>query len=96
MSDEIPDEAITAGVKAIHAIYGSDFLHPELLKRDVSDVVTAAAPAIRAAASERITDLQNLAGAMLASFTRTDDGYRCRVGQVQIARWRATLDGEQP
>jgi hypothetical protein len=47
-----------------------------------------------AAESGRIEQLQNLAGAMLASFTMTSDGYRCRVGQVQIAKWTRILNGE--
>lgn len=45
---------------------------------------------------KRITELQNLAGAMLASFTFTSSGYACRVGQVQIAKWTRILNGEQP
>lgn len=43
----------------------------------------------------REEELKLLAGAILATFTKGQDGYRARVGQVQIERWRATLDGAQ-
>jgi hypothetical protein len=42
----------------------------------------------------RIDELQALARDMLASFIKTSDGHRARVGQVQIARWQKTLEGE--
>ncbi len=43
--------------------------------------------------AELVTELDGLAGDMLSRFTRTPDGYRARVGQVQVARWQATLRG---
>lgn len=41
----------------------------------------------------RIAGLEALARDMLSWFTRTSDGYRARVGQVQIARWEKQLGG---
>lgn len=55
------------------------------------DALTAALPE---AATERIQELEKLAGDILASFTRTDAGYRARVGQVQLARWRDQVGGQ--
>lgn len=43
--------------------------------------------------ADRTGELILLAEAILASFTQGQDGYRARVGQVQIQRWRAALDG---
>lgn len=37
--------------------------------------------------------LRELAAEILGSYVKRDDGYRGRVGQVQIARWRVRLDG---
>ena len=45
---------------------------------------------------KRIDELEKLAAGMLASFAMTSDGYRARVGQVQIAKWTRVLNGEQP
>lgn len=42
----------------------------------------------------QVRQLEQLAADMLSRFTRTDDGHRARVGQVQIARWSAILRGE--
>lgn len=48
------------------------------------------------AARARATELERLAADILASFDNTaGDGYRARVGQVQIAKWRKVLDGER-
>lgn len=43
----------------------------------------------------RVAELEQLAAQMLASYHQGSDGYRGRVGQVQIARWRKTLAGDQ-
>ena len=40
----------------------------------------------------RVAELAELAASILASYIKTGDGYRGRAGQVQIARWQATLD----
>jgi hypothetical protein len=37
-------------------------------------------------------DLEALARDMLSRFIKTSDGYRARVGQVQIARWTEQLE----
>ena len=58
-------------------------------------MLLAAAPAIRAAERARITELEALAADMLSRFARTPEGYRARVGQVQIGKWEAIL-GRQP
>jgi hypothetical protein len=47
------------------------------------------------AAGDRIAQLTALAAEILASYSKTGDGYRGRVGQVQIATWTARLDGER-
>ncbi len=41
----------------------------------------------------RIAELEALARDMLSRFTRTSDGHRARVGQVQVARWEKQLGG---
>lgn len=48
-----------------------------------------------AADAQRILQLEQLAAGILASYHQASDGYRGRVGQVQIARWRKTLAGDQ-
>lgn len=45
-------------------------------------------------ASQRIAELAQLAGEVLGSYYKASDGYRGRVGQVQIARWQAVLNGQ--
>lgn len=50
---------------------------------------------IASVADARIAELEQLAREILASFTMTDSGYRARVGQVQIRRWRARLNGAE-
>jgi hypothetical protein len=42
---------------------------------------------------ERAAALEALARDMLSRFVATGDGHRARVGQVQIAKWQAVLDG---
>lgn len=37
-------------------------------------------------------DIADVAHQMLSTFVRTDDGYRARVGQVQIGKWQEQLD----
>ncbi len=44
-------------------------------------------------AAARIAGLEALARDMLSRFTRTSDGHRARVGQVQVARWEKQLGG---
>lgn len=41
----------------------------------------------------RVAELEQLADAILATFTTSDAGYRARVGQVQIKKWEAILLG---
>jgi transcriptional regulator with XRE-family HTH domain len=62
----------------------------------IADYFTAREPGKRdaARAAARVAQLEELARDMLGRFTRTDDGYRARVGQVQIGRWEHTLAGE--
>lgn len=43
----------------------------------------------------RVAELEQLAADIIATFTKTDAGYRARVGQVQIAKWETTLKGRQ-
>jgi hypothetical protein len=52
-----------------------------------------AAEAHDTAQHARIAELEQLAAGILASYHRGSDGYRGRVGQVQIAKWNATLRG---
>lgn len=67
------------------------------LANAVRDALTAALPhlayAAGRAAGDRIVQLEALATETLASYHRTSDGYRGRVGQVQIAKWQAVLNG---
>ena len=42
----------------------------------------------------RVAELENLAAGILAKFTSSGEGHRARVGQVQVARWEATLKGD--
>lgn len=60
-------------------------------------ILEAAAPhmayAAGLAAGGRLAALEKLAAEILDSYTKTSDGWRGRVGQVQIARWRVRLDG---
>jgi hypothetical protein len=42
----------------------------------------------------RAAALERLARDMLASYHQGSDGYRGRVGQMQIQRWQAVVDGE--
>lgn len=67
---------------------------PQFASNVVRDVLEAGAPHIRARDATRIAELRKLAEAMLVVFHRTSDGYRARVGQVQIGRWRIALDWE--
>jgi hypothetical protein len=41
----------------------------------------------------RIHELEQLAADILATYTKGQDGYRGRVGQMQIQRWQTTLKG---
>lgn len=43
----------------------------------------------------RITQLEQLAADILSHFHPAGDGHRARAGQIQIAKWQATLAGEQ-
>lgn len=42
--------------------------------------------------AHRREDAADLARDMLSTFVRTPEGYRARVGQVQIGKWRDRLD----
>jgi hypothetical protein len=42
----------------------------------------------------RVAALEALAADMLSRFGETGSGHSARVGQVQIAKWQAALDGE--
>ena len=44
-------------------------------------------------AAARVAELEQLAADILDHFHQGSDGARARVGQVQIAKWRTTLDG---
>ena len=60
----------------------------------VSDPVELAVSYVRAL-EKRCVTLHALAREMLGTFTKTSDGHRARVGQVQIARWEKRLgDGD--
>jgi hypothetical protein len=41
----------------------------------------------------RLEQLEALAAGMLATFTKGQDGYRARAGQVAVQRWQAALKG---
>lgn len=89
---------------------GSGDEHAELLEGDrtlAEVILDAAAPHLAYAAGgaagdriraleTRIGVLQQLAGDVLGSYYKASDGYRGRVGQVQLARWQAVLDGQPP
>jgi hypothetical protein len=47
------------------------------------------------AADHHRDEMEELAAEILNAFTKGSDGYRARVGQVQIGKWRAILDGGQ-
>lgn len=72
---------------------------PAISRADVERMLTAAAPhlayAVGAAAGDRMRQLEQLAGELLGSYHKGSDGYRGRVGQVQIARWQAVLTPPQ-
>ena len=109
-SKAIIDAAITEAVATEHETHRaeSDSMHADigLLLRTLgmfdgarpqsSHEVMLEAIASVSKQAGRIEQLRQLAGAMLASFTLTGSGYACRVGQVQIAKWTAILNGEQP
>lgn len=56
--------------------------------------IDALASVLPEAATERIQELEQLAAEILATYVKTGDGYRGRVGQVQIQRWQQQLGGE--
>jgi hypothetical protein len=90
----VPDAAITAAALVLADVEGDD----QTCRGVAEDVLRAAQPhlayAAGRAAGDRIAALEQLAAGMLASFSRTDAGYRARVGQVQIRRWQAVLSGD--
>jgi hypothetical protein len=51
------------------------------------------AAAVRAVSAARIAELTALADEILGSYSKAEGGYRGRVGQMQIAKWRERLDG---
>ena len=79
----VPDSQVARLIQGTLPLLG---LTPE----PTVDALAAALPEV---ATERIQELEKLAAEILASFTRTGAGYRARVGQVQIARWRDQLGG---
>jgi hypothetical protein len=99
MTHPIPAEAITAATQALNAleaVAGRQELTPDAIVRLVLE---AAQPHLAynagKTAGDRIAQLTALAEEILASYSKTGDGYRGRVGQVQIATWTARLDGER-
>lgn len=48
---------------------------------------------VMSAQDARIRRLEAVARDMLAAFTKGSDGYRARVGQVQIAKWQKRIEG---
>lgn len=66
---------------------------PERFDGDVA-AESIAVDYVRWLESER-ERLAQIAAEILASYTMTSDGYRSRVGQVQIRRWREALSGRQ-
>lgn len=67
-------------------------LRKQMLEQGRAIIDDAIAQAV-AEEEKRIFELEELARSMLASFTRTDSGYACRVGQVRIAQWTAIMNG---
>jgi hypothetical protein len=101
---DVPQAAIDAAAEAMHCPNGDGKCgcqdaaeHEHFLRLDAADAkrgLQAAAPHLYAATA-RINELEILAGDILASYHQTSDGYRGRVGQVQIARWQAILYPER-
>jgi hypothetical protein len=96
----VPQEAITAAATRIHVRScpgdcgrGGEPYDSEL--DEAADILEAAAPhlayAAGKAAGDRIRELSDLAAEILASYHQGSDGYRGRVGQVQIKRWQDRL-----
>ena len=57
--------------------------------------IEPATQAILTVATDRAEQLHQLAADILATYRKRDDGYRGRVGQVQIQRWQTILNGQQ-
>jgi len=65
---------------------------PEARQGALDTILAIAAPLLAAPRGGREAQLAGLAAEILRSYIKTGDGYRGRAGQVQIARWQATLD----
>jgi hypothetical protein len=99
--DPVTSAAITAAANAIGISVGRGDPTRVMAIRALEAAVPHIALAAGAAAGDallerdaRIAELEQLAGEVLGSYYQTSDGYRGRVGQVQIARWQATLNGQ--
>lgn len=62
---------------------------------EVTAVTQATVLEAVAASTERIAELEALAAEILASYGKTSDGYRSRVGGVQILKWAERVAGER-
>lgn len=101
----VTPEAVAAAAPVVHRLMslpedvGSE---PDELDRAAArQVLEAAAPHLACTAEHLAggllaenTRLRALAAEILASYVKTGDGYRGRVGQVQIQRWQQQLGGE--
>lgn len=98
MTDEKPavmSAAIAAATPVIHKLMCLFCSEPSLraeppCHRQPDELDQAAARMILEAAAPH---MEKLAAEILDSYIKTGDGWRGRVGQVQIARWRVRLDG---
>jgi hypothetical protein len=60
---------------------------------DAAAAIQGAAPVLAAPYAARIAELTALAAEILGSYSKAEGGYRGRVGQMQIVKWRERLDG---
>lgn len=60
--------------------------------RELHDIPSGQA-AVTSVQDARAQRLDAVAREMLAAFIKTSDGYRARVGQVQIAKWQKRIEG---
>jgi hypothetical protein len=94
---DIPAQAISIAAEALNdALPGGLILDDGPARRAVDRALQAAMPYLRLTAAQRILELELLGADILATFVRRDDGHRARAGQVQIAKWQKTLQGDQP
>lgn len=86
---------IAAPAHAISAQYAAEARARTLaaLNLDPATPAVITCDDVQIEADNRAAELHALAADILSRFHATGDGHRARVGQVQIAKWQAVLDG---